>query len=242
MKLLLIIFAVFHGLTLFSQSAPGYYITKTGDTIRGQINVPLIKKGKNEPRYLTSMDKLRDDSTNELKTIDYPEFMFDFKFSADGKDFKKYDRLEVKGFGFSYENHDYNFITWDVKANKQIFLIPVTGDVQPNGVYFILRSMDGAIPVYSMFWEQMQYSETVDNRPFGPPVKKDPTGLVRKRELIFQSPHKGLLYMSDRYPMIIKQSELYEYLELEPEFVQTLKKKEGMLNIVRKYNAWKLSK
>jgi hypothetical protein len=192
--------------------------------------------------YFESLDPLREDSTNELKTIDYPKLLFDFKFSEDGKEFKKYDRLDVKGFGFTYENHDYNFITWDVKANKQLYLMSGAGDIPPNGVYFILRSLEGQIPIYSMFWEKEQFRRTYNSSSYSVFKDKESQGFLRKREIIFDHPTRGFLYMSTQYPMIIKRSQLYDYLELEPEFTITLKKREDILSIVKKYNEWKRSK
>lgn len=121
-----------------AQEADGYYINKSGDTLRGKIQVPLKPKLKLGASSQQTADRIRDEVSDESKEIEFSKLAFDFRFSVNGEKAKKIDRLKVKGFGFVYEGKSYDFITWDVSANKQLYLIPATGNVVPDGVYFIL--------------------------------------------------------------------------------------------------------
>ena len=237
-KILLILLTLFWCAPLFSQETEGYYVNKTGDTIRGKVQIPIKPKLKIGASSQGDPDPLRDDTLLESKEIDYSKFTFDFKFSEDGSKFKKIDRLKVKGFGFYYEGHQYDFISWDVTANKQMYLIPATGDVAPDGVYFILRSVEGAWPVYSLFQEVEMTKKSWNNNggPSSPAINKSYDGNALKRDVIFEHPTKGLLYISDQYPLLMKQAQVPQFLQLEQAFMQTLSSKETMLDIVKKYN------
>lgn len=216
---------------LFSQEAEGYYINKAGDSIRGKVQVPIKPKLKIGASSQGNPDPLRDETPLESKEIDYSKLTFDFKFSEDGNKFKKIDRLKVKGFGFTYGGHTYDFSSWDVAANRQIYLIPATGDVVPDGVYFILCSIKGALPLYSLFQEVEMSKRNSGQREYD--------GNATKRDIVFKHPTKGFIYISNQYPLLMKPAEALKYLELEEAFIQTLNKKENMLDIVKKYNAWK---
>jgi len=205
-----------------AQETDGYYLNKTGDTIRGKVQVPLH----------TAPHPLRPPAPTQSKEIDYSKLTFDFKFSEDGNKFKKIDRLKVKGFGFVYNDHHYDFVTWDVAANKQLYLVPATGDVVPDGVYFILRSVEGALPIYSLF-QEIEMSKRNSGR-------KEYDGNATKRDIIFKHPIRGFIYISNQYPMMMKLPDALQYLELEEAFIRTLNKKDNLFEIVKKYNAWKV--
>ena len=215
-----------------AQETEGYYLNNTGDTIRGKVQVPLKPKLKIGASSQSDPDPLREDVPNESKEIDYSKLTFDFKFSEDGTKFKKIDRLKVKGFGFVYNDHHYDFVTWDVAANKQLYLVPATGDVVPDGVYFILRSVEGALPIYSLF-QEIEMSKRNSGR-------KEYDGNATKRDIIFKHPTRGFLYISNQYPLMMKLPDALQYLELEEAFIKTLNKKDNLFDIVKKYNAWKL--
>ncbi|MGB5028099.1 MAG: hypothetical protein WBO38_06325 [Chitinophagaceae bacterium] len=215
-----------------AQETDGYYLNKTGDTIRGKVQVPLKPKLKLGASSQSDPDPLRDDVPNESKEIDYSKLTFDFKFSEDGNKFKKIDRLKVKGFGFVYNDHHYDFVTWDVAANKQLYLVPATGDVVPDGVYFILRSVEGALPIYSLF-QEIEMSKRNSGR-------KEYDGNATKRDIIFKHPTRGFLYISNQYPLMMKLPDALQYLELEEAFIRTLNKKDNLFEIVKKYNVWKV--
>lgn len=233
-KILVSLIAICCTLALAAQEADGYYINKTGDTVRGKVQVPLKPQLKLGASSQGDPDPLRDEVPGESKDIDYAKLSFDFKFSEDGSKFKKIDRLKVKGFGFVYSGHAYDFTTWDVAANKQLYLIPATGDVVPDGVYFILHSLPGALPVYSLF-QEVEMTKRISGR-------KEYDGNATKRDIVFKHPAKGFIYISNQYPPLMKLPEILKYLELEEGFIQTLDKKETLLNIVKKYNKWKATK
>lgn len=218
-----------------AQNADGYYITKTNDTIRGKIEVPLHPKIKIGASSQITYDPLGDDVTKESKEINFSKLTFDFRFSEDGSKFKKIDRLKVKGFGFLYKNQAFDFVTWDVTTNKQIYMMPATGDVAPDGVYFILRTVNGALPLYSLFQEIEMQKRTNP----GPKVYD---GVATKRDIIIQHPSKGFIYVSDQYPMRMKLSDALNYLDIENEFIRQMDQKEPFITMIKKYNNWKLKK
>lgn len=230
-------------LSFFSigQDVDGYYIKKTGDTIRGKIKLPMLPKFKLGASSQIVFDPLEAEAAKEAKEIDYAKLTFDIRFSSGEEKYEKIDRLKVKGFGFSYQARQYDFISWDVTANKQIYLIPATGDVAPDGVYFILRSVEGKWPVYSLFQEEEMSRKSWNNSggPSAPAVNKNYDGNALKRDIIFEHPTKGLLYISNQYPLLMKLPQALQYLQVEPAFIQTLGNKETLLDIVKKYNAWK---
>lgn len=230
-KALLSLLTLFWSALLFSQESEGYYIDKTGDTIRGKLQIPIKPKLKIGASSQGDHDPLRDDTPNESKEIDYSKLTFDFKFSENGGKFKKIDRLKVKGFGFIFNGQTYDFLTWDVAANKQLYLIPATGDVVPDGVYFILCSIKGPLPIYSLF-QEIEMSKRNSGR-------YEYDGNATKRDIIFKHPSKGFIYISNQYPLMMKLPEVLKYLELEEEFIKTLNKKENLLDVVKKYNEWK---
>ena len=233
-KIVVSLLVFFYSVLVFSQEADGYYINKTGDTIRGKVQVPVKPKLKIGASSQRDPDPLRDDTPNESKEIDYSKLTFDVKFSEDGNKFKKIDRLKVNGFGFSYNGHQYDFVSWDVTANKQLYLIPATGDVAPDGVYFILCSIKGALPIYSLF-QEIEMTKRNSGR-------NEYDGNATKRDIIFRHPTKGFIYISDQYPLLMKLPDALKYLELEEEFIKTLNKKEHLFEVVKKYNEWKSKK
>lgn len=231
-KALSILLALFFSTGLFAVETDGYYINKSGDTIRGKVQIPLKPKLKIGASSQSGFDPLRDDVPDESREIEYSKLTFDFKFSETGDKFKKIDRLKVRGFGFTYGGHQYDFTTWDVTANKQLYLIPATGDVAPDGVYFILLSIKGALPVYSLF-QDIEMSKRTS------PGRKEYDGNATKRDIIFKHPKKGFIYISNQYPMIMKLQDACKYLELEEEFIKVLGKVDNLLEVVKKYNSWK---
>jgi hypothetical protein len=232
MKLILILLhLVIFSLLAVAQEADGYYINKNGDTLRGKIQVPLKPKLKLGASSQQTADRIRDDVPDESKEIEFAKLAFDFRFSSNGEKSKKIDRLKVKGFGFVYEGKAYDFITWDVSANKQLYLIPATGNVAPDGVYFILLSIKGVFPIYSLF-QEVEMERRL-------PGRREYDGNATKRDLIFKHPSKGYIYISDQYPMKMKMAEALEYLELETDFLKTLTKKDDLLEVIKKYNKWK---
>lgn len=233
-KITISLIAICWTLVLAAQETDGYYITKTGDTVRGKIQVPLNPKLKLGASSQGNPDPLRDEVPGESKDIDYSKLSFDFKFSEDGTKFKKIDRLKVKGFGFAYNGHAYDFVSWDVAANKQLYLIPATGDVVPDGVYFVLRSLPGALPIYSLF-QEVEMTKRNSGR-------NEYDGNAIKRDIVFQHPAKGFIYISNQYPPLMKLPDMLKYLGLEEAFIQTLDKKENLFTIVKKYNTWKATK
>lgn len=214
-----------------AQEAEGYYINKNGDTLRGKIQVPIKPKVKLGASSQQTADRIREEVTDESKEIEFSKLTFDFRFSSNGEKAKKIDRLKVKRFGFVYDGKPYDFITWDAAANKQLYLIPATGDVAPDGVYFILLSIKGTFPVYSLF-QDIEMERRL-------PGRREYDGNATKRDIIFKHPTKGYIYISDQYPMKMKMPEALEYLELEAEFITTLSKKDDLLEVVMKYNKWK---
>ena len=243
-KITFIVLTILLSIGVFGQETDGYYITKTGDTIWGKIKIPIEPKLKLAASSQTLHDPLKDEAIDEAKDIEYSKLTFDFKFSDSGEKFKKIDRLKVKGFGFAYEGHQYDFVTWDVTANKQLYLIPATGDVAPDGVYFILRSVNGQLPIYSLFQEIEMTKKTWDNGagPDKPAIRKTYDGNATKRDIIFKHPTKGFIYISNQYPLKMKFSAALEYLELEEEFIMTVAKKDNLFDVVKKYNKWKVDK
>lgn len=230
-KTLLSLLTFFWCTLLFSQETEGYYINKMGDTIRGKVHIPIKPKLKIGASSQGDPDPLRDDTPHESKEIDYCKLTFDFKFSEDGNKFKKIDRLKTKGFGFVYGGQPYDFTTWDVAANKQLYLIPATGDVVPDGVYFILCSIKGSLPIYSLFQEIEMLKRNSGRNEYD--------GNATKRDIIFKHPRKGFIYISNQYPLLMKLPDALKYLELEEEFIKTLNKKENLFDVVKKYNEWK---
>lgn len=230
--LLVTIFFTYSVFTLSAQEASGYYITKSGDTVTGTIQVPLLPKIKIGGSSQSKFDPLYNMPTGETTEINYSALTFDFRFTEDGKKYKKIDRLKVKGFGFTFQNHAYDYITWDVHANKQIYLMPATADVAPNGVYFILRSLPGAYPIYSLF-QEIEMNRRVS------PDKKEYDGNAMKRDIIFEHPTRGLLYISNQYPLIMKPAQLYKYLEMDSDFIASINEKITMLELIQRYNQWK---
>ncbi len=186
-------------------------------------------------------DPLQNDSLKESQKINYSNLTFDFKFAETGGKYKKIDRLKTKGFGFFHEGHQYDFEVWDVSSNKQLYLIPATGDVPPDGVYFILHSVEGYFQIYSLFQDVELLTSNWDNSPNAgkPGIKKDYYRDAIKRDIIFKHPIKGYVYISDQYPLKMKFAEALEYLELEDEFIETLKKTDLLLDVIKKYNTWK---
>ena len=251
-KTILISLILFGSNLLFAQEVDGYYINKSGDTLRGKIDIPskkemvIVGSSRYSPSKSTiSSDPLKGDSIKESKKINYSKLTFDFKFSEAGSKYKKIDRLKIKGFGFSYEGRQYDFITWDVTADKQLYLIPPTGDVVPDGVYFILLSINGHFPIYSLFQDVEILSATLtqeNNRPGLPPNQTAFYRNAVKRDIIFKHPSKGYIYISDQYPLTMKFSEAIKYFDLEDEFVKTLNKTDLLLDVIKKYNAWKIVK
>lgn len=233
-KIAFSVLAIILSISVFAQETDGYYINKTGDPIRGKVRVPVIPKLKIGASSQRNPDPLRNDVPNEAKEIDYSKLAFDFKFSDDGNKFKKIDRLKVKGFGFVYSGQQYDFVTWDVAANKQLYLIPATGNVVPDGVYFILCSIKGPMPIYSLFQETEMTKRSSGHNEYD--------GNAPVRDIIFKHPTKGFIYISNQYPLMMKLPQALKYLELEEEFIQTLNKKENFLDVVKKYNEWKSNK
>ncbi|MBI3139021.1 MAG: hypothetical protein HYZ15_10580 [Sphingobacteriales bacterium] len=227
----ILLLSLFSMSAIMAQESDGYYISKKGDTIRGKIQVPLKPKIKIGASSGQNFDPLSGKVPDESAAIEYSKLTFDFKFSEDGIKYKKTDRLKVKGFGFTYNGHSYDFITWDASANKQLYLIPATGDVAPDGVYFVLRSLNGALPVYSLF-QEIEMSKKNNGR-----TEYDGNGT--KRDIVFQHPSKGFIYISDQYPLLMKLPDAIKYLELEEDFIKTLGKKESLFMVVMKYNEWK---
>ena len=243
-----LVILILSSLTVSSASiaeTDGYYITKHGDSVRGKIQIKI--RNKPEPKPAKALfggtvkppyqDPLEEDVPQESKKIDFSNLTFDFKFSENGEKFKKIDRLKVQGFGFVYQDQQYDFETWDASSNKQIYLMSGLGDVVNDGVYFILRSINGALPIYSLI-------QKVDVRKPGT-ARGMPNTIsmveVTKRDIIFKHPTKGYIYISDKYPLKMKFSAALKYLELEEEFVDTLDKKDNLLEVVKKYNKWKSS-
>ncbi|TAH03308.1 MAG: hypothetical protein EAZ16_07825 [Sphingobacteriales bacterium] len=251
-KIALIALIIFSSVCLYGQEANGYYINKSGDTVRGKIEIPTKRNLLIVGSSRTGMgqapkieaDPLFNDSIKESKKINYSKLTFDFKFAETEGKFKKIDRLKIKGFGFFYEEHQYDFIVWDVSENKQLYLIPATGDVVPDGVYFILNSITGYFKIYSLFQEVELLKQSWDNRPDPgiPAIKKEYYKDATKRDIIFKHPTKGYIYISDQYPLKMKFAEALKYLELEDEFIKTLKKTDLLLDVIKKYNLWKASK
>lgn len=243
MKTTFFLLTLFFTATAYADQLDGYYISKAGDTVKGKIDVPIEAK------------------TVNLKTTKAPAFEklnFEIKFAKDGGKFKKIDREDIKSFSFVYNGKNYHFETWNVKANKQLYLIPATGDVAPDGIYFIYRSEEGALPIYSLY----QKVQATDNRPYvftGPPGTDTRTSGEKmttrtdgidnrpasereklKADFIFKHPTKGFIYISDIYPMTMKLADAIKYLELDEEFTKALTSKDNnLLEIVRKYNSWK---
>ncbi len=227
-----------------AQESDGYYVSKSGDTIRGKIKIPLKQKIKLGASSQILSDPLKDEGLNESNKIDYNKMTFDIRFAEGDDKFKNIDRLKVKGFGFVYEGKNYDFETWDVTANKQIYAMSPFGDVASNGVYFILKSINGAYPVYSLFQEvEMSKNTPLGTRQptVGPAYNKTSDGYAPKRDIIFKHTSKGYIYISDQYPLMFKLPELFKYLELEEAFIKTLNNKESVLSVVLKYNKWKLT-
>lgn len=218
-------------LHIIAQDATGYLINKNGDTIIGKVLVPIKTKVKIGASSQGDWDPLKDQVPFESKEIEFSKLTFEFKFAEDGLKFKKIDRLKVKGFGFVFNGQPYHFISWDVSANKQLFLIPATGNVVPDGVYFILHSVSGALPIYSLF-QEIEASRRNSGT-------KEYDGQIIKRDLVFHHPTKGFIYISDQYPLLMKIPDVIKYLSLEDSFAQTLTKKESLFEIVVKYNQWK---
>jgi hypothetical protein len=204
-----------------AQTAPGYYINAKGDSIAGSISIPL-----------------------KADMIQLHKMTFDFQIAVAGQKAKKVDRLVAKGFGFVYAGKTYTFETWDVTANKQLYLISPMGAVAPDGVYFILKTEEGALPTYSLF-QQVEDSKKMLNDPgttpgYMPAYRTEFNGYKVKRDIIIKHPSKGFIYLADKYPPLMKLPEMIQYLELEPAFTVTLTKKENdLLEVVNKYNSWK---
>lgn len=228
-----------------AQDADGYYVSKTGDTIRGKIKIPVKPKMKIGASSQLLTDPLKDKVPNESNKIDYSKLTFDIKFAEADSKYKKIDRLKVRGFGFIYEGNHYDFETWDVSATKQIYVMSPFGDVASNGVYFILKSINGAYPVYSLFQE---VEMTKVNNPgtrqptIGPANTRMSDGYASKRDIVFKHPTRGYLYISDQYPLTMKIPELVKYLGVEEAFIKTLTNRESVFDIVMKYNNWKSEK
>ena len=246
---ILSVFALLISNLISAQEYNGYYIATTGDTIRGKVQVPKGNVTLISPASISmgratrkGKDLLESETLNESKKINYSKLTFDFKFSeGDGK-FKKIDRLKVKGFGFTYEGRPYDFLTWDITLSKQLYP-QGDGEVEPNGVYFVLRSVHGAWPVYSLFQDINLISQTWDN-PLGRPTNtsgrvEENMGTVTIRDIVFEHPTKGFIFIEFRRPTFMKFNKVLEYLELEDEFLKTLDKKDKMLDVVLKYNLWK---
>ena len=228
-----------------AQEADGYYVSKTGDTTRGKIKIPIKPKIKIGASSQLLTDPLKDKVPNESNKIDYSKLTFDIKFAEADSKYKKIDRLKVRGFGFIYEGNHYDFETWDVSATKQIYVMSPFGDVASNGVYFILKSINGAYPVYSLFQE---VEMTKVNNPgtrqptIGPASTRTSDGYASKRDSVFKDPTRGYLYISDQYPLTMKIPELVKYLGVEEAFIKTLTNRESVFDIVMKYNNWKSEK
>ena len=240
-KIIFACLAILCGQLVVAQQADGYYINKSGDTIRGKVAIPLKPRVKLGASSQTLPDPLEGNVPWESKDIEFSNLTFDFRFSEGAGKPKKIDRLKVKGFGFAYNGAQYDFITWDVTSNKQIYLIPASGDVAPDGVYFILRSMEGAFPVYSLFQEVEMTTRKLDDRP-EPLVgryEKKWDGYAMKRDIVFRHPSKGFIYISDQYPLKMKFADALAYLELENDFIKTLSGQDKLLDVVKKYNKWK---
>lgn len=235
-----------------AQEFEGYYINKSGDTVRGKIQVPKgnvtiigstsVTMGRVTPQ--SAPDPLKDLVKNESKKIDYSKLTFDIKFSENDSKFKKIDRLKIKGFGFTYEGRQYDFITWDITANKQLYQTSPFSDVASDGVYSILRSVTDTWTIYSLFQEFQLTKQSWDNRPNAgtAAIKKEFDGVATKRDIIFEHPTKGLIYISNQYPLKMKFNDALKFLELEDEFIKTLDKKDNIFDVVLKYNAWKAKK
>ena len=78
-----------------------------------------------------------------------------------------------------------------------------------------------------------------NKKPYEATIEKDRDGEATKRDIVFEHPHKGFIYISDRYPLLKKFSSVLQYLELEEDFVSTLDKHDNLLDVVLKYNKWK---
>lgn len=204
-----------------AQTAPGYFINLKGDSILGNITIPL-----------------------KADVVQLHKMTFDFQIAIAGQKPKKIDRLDAKGFGFEFAGKTYTFETWDVTANKQLYLISPMGAVAPNGVYFILKTEDGALPTYSLF-QQVEDSKKMLNDPgttpgYMPAYRTEFNGYKVKRDIVIKHPRKGFIYLADKYPPLMKLTEMMQYLELEAAFTATLTKKENdLLDVVNKYNSWK---
>ena len=86
---ILLLLAVFCGQAIFAQQVPGYYINKTGDTVRGNIDLPMKPKLKLGASSQTLPDPLEALASTEAKDIDYAKLTFDFKFSENNAKAKK---------------------------------------------------------------------------------------------------------------------------------------------------------
>lgn len=221
MKSVIIALCIFlFSLNAFAENVDGYYINKTADTVKGKLDIPI-----------------------KSKVVKFDKLTFDFKFSSGDGKFKKIDRLDVKGFGFVYEGKSYDFVTWDVKANQQIYYISALGDVAPDGVYFILRTGEKYYPIYSLFQlveENIRVlKDPVRESSVGGSYRNEFNGNRVKRDVIIKHPTKGFLLIYGGLPRM-KLPELFTFLGMEEAFTNTLSKKDkDLLEIIGKYNEWK---
>ncbi|QGW27322.1 hypothetical protein [Phnomibacter ginsenosidimutans] len=74
------------GLFSFGQDVDGYYIKKSGDTIRGKVKLPLLPKLKLGASSQITFDPLAKEAVKEAKEIDYANLTFDFRFSQGGRE------------------------------------------------------------------------------------------------------------------------------------------------------------
>lgn len=104
-------------------NVPGYIISQSGDTSKGQIDLPY---GGPLVRHLDTSD-----------------ISFSIKFIGNGGK-KSYTPAEIKGFGFQDNSKWIHFESLNMAEGRRV------GPFKKFYRFFVLRAFDGAIPGYTL--------------------------------------------------------------------------------------------
>jgi hypothetical protein len=223
-----VILLVFGCIHLYAEAVPGYIIQLNGDTIKGKIDILIVKE--KDRTFCPQCGGVRLD-----------KLTFDIRFAKEGQDYSKIDCQKLKGFGFNYAGKDHNFEVFNVKANQQISPIFPDGTVVPDGIYFIRREEEDSIPFYGLYLEDDR-DYTIKPSPVQPKAQDVNIGQRRiEKYLVVKHPTKGMLYISRGLDIPKKQvAKFCKYLNFEEAFITKLEDRKYLVEeLFRKYNDWK---
>jgi hypothetical protein len=210
-----------------AEDCQGYIIKSKGDTVRGTVDVTIVKL-----------------AINKKKEINFGDMWQMIKFKEGTAKEKKLKAGDIIGYGFDYDGQSYHFEVLDVQANSGQKAPKLLSRMLNDFRFFVLRAKEGPLPIYKEYWnsEQDRTREDLTGR-----TTRTITTTINNMELYVKNTDGVFV---DIAPTTLGGNKklkdfLEKYLKLEDEFLKTVDDKarfDDAEDILKKYNDWKKNK